>query len=198
MTTLLLQLLLALPTWREEDRARLSAREERIARAERREHVRLALRSAAAHGYYVFDELMTEEAGMIDFLAVGPVGVIVVVVRDEAGTVTADVDGTLYLNGRAFEDSPNTQGVDLVEDVYARLPEEACTVYHVICFTRAELFYLGENQDALTGVSPTWDLPLAFEEAGREHTPADVADLADLVREAYGRPPFVVPEEGEL
>jgi hypothetical protein len=176
----------------------LSAREDRIARDQRREHVRLALRSAAAHGYYVFDELITENAGMIDFLAIGPVGAIVVIVRDEAGKVTADVDGMLYLNGRTFDDSPNTQGVDLVEDVYARLPEDACTVYHVICFTRAELFYLGENQEALRGVSPTWDLPLAFEEAEREHTPADVTGLADLISEAYARPPFVVPREGKF
>lgn len=160
--------------------------------------MRLALRSAAAHGYYVFDELMTEEAGMIDFLAVGPVGIIVVVVRDDAGKVTADVDGTLYIDGRPFEDSPNAQGLDLVEDVYAKLSRDDKTVYHVICFTRAELFYLGEDEDVLRGVSPTWDLPLAFSEAERDLTPADVADLADLMREAYDRPPFIVPEEGEL
>ena len=60
-------------------------REERIERARRKDLVRTALRSAAAHGYYIFDELLTEEAGMIDFLAVGPVGACVVVVRDEPG-----------------------------------------------------------------------------------------------------------------
>lgn len=135
---------------------------------------------------------------MIDFLAVGPVGIIVVVVRDEAGKVTADVDGTLYIDRQPFEDSPNTQGLDLVEDVYAKLSEDNRTVYHVICFTRAELFYAGEDEDALRGVSPTWDLPLVFSEAEKDLTHADTDDLADLVREAYGRPPFVVPEEGEL
>jgi hypothetical protein len=88
---------------------------------------------------------MTEEAGMIDFLAVGPVGIIVVVVRDEAGKVTADVDGTLFIDGRPFEDSPNAQGLDLVEDVYAKLTDDDKTVYHVICFTRAEPFYLGRR-----------------------------------------------------
>ncbi len=50
----------------------------------------------------------------------------------------------------------------------------------------------------LRGVCPIWDLALPFASAEAEHTPADVADLADLIREAYGRSPFVVPEEGEL
>lgn len=158
--------------------------------------MRLALRSAAAHGYYVFDELMTETAGMIDFLAVGPAGAIVVVVRDDEGSVTADIDGTLYINGRSFSDSPNRQGEELVQDVHGKLFREGNSVYHVICFTRAELFYMGDDQDVLTGVSPTWDLPLAFAEAEAEHTPADVEELADLVRGVYGRQPFVVPEEG--
>jgi hypothetical protein len=49
----------------------------------------------------------------------------------------------------------------------------------------------------LRGVSPTWDLPLAFSDAERELTPAEVDDLSDLVREASGRPPFVVPSEAE-
>jgi len=191
-------LLLTLATWREEDSARLSARERRIARAERWEHVRLALRSAAGHGYYVFDELITEDAGMIDFLAVGPVGLIVVVVRDDPGAVTADVAGKLYHNGGPFEDSPNQQGLNLVEAVHATMPDEDRDIYHIICFTRAELFYLGDDQTALKGVCPTWDLPLAFEEAEREHGAADVAELAELIRGTYGRPPFVVPEEGEI
>jgi hypothetical protein len=86
-----------LPTGREWERRNLSARERRIARADRWELVRSALRSAAAHGYYIFDALMTTEAGMIDFLAVGPVGTCVVVVRDAEGHVAADVAGTLYL-----------------------------------------------------------------------------------------------------
>jgi hypothetical protein len=160
--------------------------------------VRLALRSAAAHGYYVFDDLMSEEAGMIDFLAVGPMGPCVVVVRDEPGTVVADVDSTLYLNGRVFADDPKSQGEELEEDVYTKLGEGGYTVYHVVCFTRADLQYAGDNVEVLHGVCPTLDLPLTFSNGPVDHGPGDVADLADLVREAYGRPPFVVPEEGEL
>ena len=159
--------------------------------------MRLALRSAAAHGYYVFDELMTEHAGMIDFLAVGPVGACVVVVRDEAGTVTADVDAMLYLNAQPFADNPKQQAADLAEDVNVRFEGTGAKAFHVVCFTRAELEYLGEDEDVLWGVCPTWDLPLTFSEAEKEHTPADVEGLADLVRETYGRPPFVAPEEGE-
>lgn len=194
MTTVLLQLLIltAEPEWGQH---RSSARRERIARAERWDHVRLALRSASAHGYYVFDDLMTEEAGMIDFLAVGPVGTCVVVVRDEAGTVTADVDATLYLNAQPFADDPKQQAAELAKDVNAKLEGTGTDAFHIVCFTRAEIKYLGDDETVLWGVGPTWDLPLAFEEAERDLMPADVDDLADLVREAYRRPPFVIPEE---
>lgn len=177
------------------ERPHHSAREERIARAERRDLVRSALRSASAHGYYIFDELMTEEAGMVDFLAVGPVGACVIVIRDEAGDVTADSDGTLYLNGRRFADDPKRQAADLAEDVNVKLHDTGAYTYNVVCFTRADLYYVGDEREVLRGVCPTWDLPLAFAEAHEEHSPADVAELADRVREAYGRPPFVTPEE---
>lgn len=141
---------------------------------------------------------MTEEAGMIDFLAVGPVGACVVVVRDEEDDVTAEVDGTLYLGGQRFEDDPNRQAEDLVADVNARLFDIGESACHVICFTRAAIYYVGEDQDVLTGVCPTWDLALPFASAEVEHTPADVAEIADRVREVYGRPPFVLPEEDDI
>ncbi|MGF1470175.1 MAG: nuclease-related domain-containing protein [Rubrobacteraceae bacterium] len=177
----------------------MSKREERIERARRKDLVRTALRSAATHGYYIFDELMTEEAGMIDFLAVGPVGACIVVVRDEPGQVTADVDGTLYLDGRRFEDDPKHQAADLEADVNRKLEGTGAQCYDIICFTRAELFYLGDDvYEVMRGVSPIWDLPLPFATAETEHTPADVAELADHIREVYGRPPFVVPEEENI
>ena len=136
---------------------------------------------------------------MIDFLAVGPVGACVVVVRDEPGDVTADADGTLYLDGRRFMDDPKHQARDLEDDINTKLEGTGAHCYDIICFTRAELFYLGDDPDAaLKGVCPIWDLPLSFSEAEVEHTPADVAELADHIRESYGRPPFVVPEEDEI
>jgi hypothetical protein len=135
---------------------------------------------------------------MIDFLAVGPVGAVVVVVRDEEGSVTADVDGTLYLGRRRFADDPKQQASDLAKDVTTRLEGTGAHTYHVVCFTRADLYYLGEDVDAvLKGVCPTWDLPLSFSDSPMEHTPADVAELADRVRRVYGRPPFVVPDEDD-
>lgn len=187
-----------LPTERDRGRHRPSARERRIARDERRDLMRTALRSAAAHGYYVFDALMTEEAGMIDFLAVGPAGACLVVAREEEGEVTADLDGELYLDGRSFEDDPHQHAEDLASDVRSKLAGTGAHTYHIICFTRAELYYIGDEPNVLRGVCPIWDLALPFASAEAEHTPADVADLADRIREAYGRPPFVVPEEGEI
>lgn len=132
---------------------------------------------------------------MIDFLAVGPLGTCVVVVRDEEGDVTADVNGVLYLDSHRFEDDPKLQADELGNDVDAKLRLAGIETRNVICFTRAELYYLGENPDeVLRGVCPTWDLALAFAEATQEYTPADIADLADRICAAYGRPPFVIPE----
>ncbi|MGB3635931.1 MAG: hypothetical protein WA982_17980 [Rubrobacteraceae bacterium] len=177
----------------------MSKREQRIERARRKNLVRTALRSTAVHGYYVFDELMTEEAGMIDFLAVGPVGACIVVVRDEPGDVTADVDGTLYLDGQRFEDDPKDQAADLESDVNDKLEGTGAQCYDIICFTRAELFYRGDDvYEVMRGISPIWDLPLPFTTAETEHTHADVAELADHIQEVYGRPPFVVPEEENI
>ncbi len=135
---------------------------------------------------------------MIDFLAVGPVGVCVVVVRDEKGDVTVDADGTLYLGHKRFEDDPKRHAEDLVDDVNAKILHTSESTYDVICFTRADIFYVGDNEEVLTGLYPTWDLPLAFAEAPREHSPADVAEIADRVREVYSRPPFVVPGRDDI
>lgn len=46
-----------------------SARDRRLARDDERERVRAALKFAAHYGYYVFDELVTEHAGTLDYLA---------------------------------------------------------------------------------------------------------------------------------
>lgn len=195
LTAITLLLLMTLPTGRDWAKLRVSKREERIERGRRWDLVRTALRSAAAHGYYVFDELLTEDAGMIDFLAVGPVGACVVV-RDEPGDVTADEDGTLYLEGGRFEDDPKRQARDLEEDVNTRLEGTGARCYDIVCFTRAELYYLGDNsEEVLRGVCPIWDLPLSFSDAEENHTPADVAELADLIYRVYGRRPFIVPED---
>ena len=159
--------------------------------------MRSALRATTLHGNYVFDELLTEDAGIIDFLLIGPVGACVVVVRDEEGDVTADVDGTLYLNGKRFADDPKDQAEELGADVDAKLGETGAYTRHIICFTRAELYYVGDDREVLRGICPTWDLALPFANVAPEHTTVDIADLADRIRKAYGRPPFLIPEGAE-
>lgn len=172
-------------------------KDERIARSERWELVRAALRSSAAHGFYVFDELITEEAGMIDFLAIGPSGACVIVVRDEEGEVTADEYGTLYLNHRRFKDDPRDQASELCDDVDAKLGSGLKRIQNIICFTRADLFYLGDDQDVLKGISPVWDLSLAFANATEECSIGEVYEMASQIRKVYGRPPFVRPAKGD-
>lgn len=174
-----------------------SARDERIARSERWELVRSSLRSASSHGFYVFDELITDKAGFIDFLAVGPSGTCVIVVRDEGGDVTADEHGSLHVNGRRFKDDPKHQASDLCEDVETKLESDIERTRSIICFTRAELYYLGDDQDVLRGVCPVWDLSLAFAEAPQEHTSTEVYEMSSRIRKAYGRPPFVTPVGAE-
>lgn len=135
---------------------------------------------------------------MIDFLAIGPVGACVVVVRDEEGDVTAAADGTLHLGRHRFEDDPKRHARELVDDVNAKIFDTSESAYDVICFTQADLYYVGDEHEVLRGICPTWDLPLAFAEAPIEHTLADVAEIAERVRQVYGRSPFIVPGEDDI
>jgi hypothetical protein len=174
---------------------RPSRREERIARDERREQVRSALRSA--EGYWFFENLTTDEAGAMDFLGAGPDGLVVIVVRDEQGKVTAAPPDDLYLDGRPFADDPRRQARELVEDVLEKLEAHGRTdgLYSVICFPRGELFYVGDDKGVLHSVCNVWGLSDMLAEAVPERTPSEVAGLARFVQEVYGRPPFIVPEE---
>jgi hypothetical protein len=67
----------------------LGARETRLRRASDKELARSAMRSAARYGYFVCDDLATDEAGLIDYLAVGPPDVTVIVGRDDGATLAA-------------------------------------------------------------------------------------------------------------
>ncbi len=170
------------------------ARERRIAREQDRERVRAALRAGAHHGFYVFDGLMTDEAGMLDFLVVGSIGVGAVVVRGEHGDVEADPDtGELYLIRSPFEDDPRRQMREQREEVKARLPEFV-PAYSLICFTRAEIKDSG-NPEADRGLYNVWGLPKIFDEEQYVLTPAEVDDIARKVESIYARPPFVRPGE---
>jgi len=171
-----------------------TARERRIARDNRAERVRSALRAASArHGYHVFDELATEEAGKLDFLAVGPLGVVAVVMRDEAGVVSAAEDGELLLDGLPFEEDPREQVVELGRDVISRVDEAQGVGATLICFSRAEVEY-PDDLELMRGVCTVWTLTqILAPEDDSELSPTDVAELAGAVERIYGRPPFARP-----
>jgi hypothetical protein len=177
---------------------RLTRREERIARDKRREQVRSALRSA--EGYWFFENMMTDEAGAIDFLGAGPAGLFVIVVRDEKGEVTAAPPDNLYLDGMPFADDPRLQACELVEDVLKKLEAHGRTddLYSVVCFPRGELFYVGDDRRVLHGVCNVWGLSDMIAEAAPELSPPEVAELARFVQEAYGRLPIITPEDNQL
>lgn len=174
------------------------ARERRIARAEEKERVRSAMRSAARHGYYVFDDLTTDEAGMIDYLAVGPPGVFLIPVREEEGRVSLGADGErLLLDGRPFEDDPYRQADELAADASRKLFEGRRDVTCLTCFTKATVEV--RDREIPPGTTPLWELPWALDPEGLENlSPAEVEEIAARVERAYGRPPFVRPErEGD-
>lgn len=171
-----------------------TARERRIARDIRTERVRASLRAVSErHGYYMFDELMTEDEGKLDFLAVGPPGAVAIVVRDESGTVSVTEDGELLLDNRPFDEDPQVQVEALGKDVLARVSGSRNTLDTLVCFPRAEVEY-PENLELMRGVCKLWTLSwtLEPEDQGRL-SPADVAELADEVERVYGRPPFARP-----
>lgn len=178
---------------RDKESGRQSARERRLARDDERERVRSALRFAAQYGYYVFDELVTERAGTLDYLAVGPPGATAVIVRDDEGVVIADpYTYQLYVDGYPFEDDPRQQRTEQADDIVARLTRGDVPVGALTCFTRAELRDSREP-DAYIGIATIWTLPWAFDKEEENFNPAEVADIADDMERIYGRPPFVKP-----
>lgn len=188
------------------NRSKHNPRESRLVRDAERERVRAALRFGADHGYYVFDELVSEEAGTLDYLAVGALGVCAIIVREDEGIFIADpYNHEWYLNGHPFEDDPKRQKIELTDDVSARLSGELSAnrlpdattvpVDHVICLTRAEIHGSG-NDEAYRGITDLWTLPLVLFAQGDEHfTPADTEEAARAIERAYGRPPFVRPHQ---
>lgn len=158
------------------------------------ERVRASLRAVSEqHGYYVFDELMTEEEGKLDFLAVGPPGAVAIVVRDESGTVSAAEDGELLLDSQPFDEDPQMQVETLGNDVLARVSGTRNTLDTLICFSRADVEY-PDDLELMRGVCKLWTLSWTLEPEDQEQlSTADVADLADEVERIYKRSPFARP-----
>lgn len=170
-------------------------REQRINRQTDYERVRSALRAGAANGCYVFDALMTDEAGLLDYLVVGPDGISAIVVRSEHGDVKADPDThELSIIRSPFEDDPRRQVKDQLEDVERKLSRTDVPTFFVMCFTRAEIQDSG-NPEANRGLYQTWGLPKIFKEKEAVLGPEDVDDLARSIESIYARPPFVRPGE---
>jgi hypothetical protein len=173
-----------------------TARERRIARAKDIEHVRLALSSTARHGYYLFDELITEEAGSLDFLAVGPLGVVVIPVRFDEGCVSSGrTEDEILLDGEPFEDDPFRQARELTEEIDMALFGGAGDIGTLVCFTRAH-FQVDHERKPPLGTTPVWELSWALDPKEQEEklNPADVVDIAERVQEIYGRPPIIAPQ----
>lgn len=170
-------------------------REQRINRQTDYERVRSALRAGAANGCYVFDALMTDEAGLLDYLVVGPYGISAIIVRSEHGDVQPNSQtGELTIIRSPFEDDPRRQANDLLEDVARKLARQDIPIFFLICFTRAEIKDSGDPE-ADRGLYQTWGLPKIFEDREEVLEPEDVDELARSIESIYARPPFVRPGE---
>lgn len=184
-----------------EDEEPRTQRERRLALAREKQMVRAALQSAALHGYYVFDELITEEAGIIDFLVVGPLDVISVVVRPDRGYVSLDKQSnTLLLDGRPFEDNPYEQGLQIAADVDKRIFEGNHDSGYIVCFIYAPL-EVDEDNQIPHATTPIWELPWALDPEGVENLDtAQIEEIAEKVQQVYDRPPIIRPRisEGEV
>ena len=192
------------------------AKRRRINEANAREKVRAALTPLADEGYFAFELLTTEEAGIIDQLVVGRTSVTLVVVMAQEGLVWEDEGTGRLLWGRQsrtdpatgrtrwwgepFEEDPHQVINAMREDAQRRIFGGPGPVWGHLCFTEAEL---GEREDGAdpAGAVSVWDLaeriprgPAPVE--GQEYfDPDEVAELARKVRDAYGREPWLKPEE---
>lgn len=172
----------------------LSPRERRVERAARTERVRSALRAVASNGCYVFDGLVTESAGLLDYLAVGPVSICAVIVRGDEGLVTADDCGELYLDGKPFEDDPRRQAEELADDVIAALHETDKPINYVICFSEGRIDDRGDPR-SMSGVATLWTLAWTLTEDGECLNGVEIEELAETIQKLYGRTPFVTPRD---
>lgn len=178
-----------------------SARENRIARDTEREQVRSALRFGASYGYYVFDELVTEDAGTLDYLAVGALGMCAIIIREGEGVLVQDpYSHEWYWNGYPFEDDPRQQETEMTDDLKSRLRgaqthTKKIPVESIICVSGGEIHSNGSD-NSYSGITDLMTLPLVVFGQGEDRlTPEDIDALASEVERVYRRPPFVRPDE---
>lgn len=171
----------------------------RLAEAESKERVRSALKALSTRGYYIFDEIVSDSAGIADHLAVGPWGACIVVVIDHGkGRVDRDrrTDRLLF-NRRTFEEDPDERGTELVHDIGSKLFGERGPILFIVCFTSADT-ERGERNDYPPGSPCVWDLAGELtRERPPDLCPEEVEVIAERVRLIYGREPYVRPTETE-
>lgn len=171
-------------------------------RARLKERLQAVFDTLAEHGCYVFDELPTE-AGILDYLVVGPVDICTVVVRTDRGIVApasgATDDDELYLNNAKFKDSPRQQVYELTEAVGNDLSETNQPIDHLICFTEATIHCEDGQKHLLIGACTIWGLleTLHDDDGEEELNAADIEEFAEIVERIYKRPPIVRPHSRE-
>jgi len=199
--------------WRE---GAAKARAVRISRARGREKMRSALLPLPAHGYFVFEDLLTDGAGAVDFLAVGPGGIHYAALVPHEGSVwRREEDDRLYWGresvlldaetderdwyGGPFEEDLDAMIRALGEDVASKVyGGEGGSLFPYLCFTEARLHVSGGKHPR--GVVSVWDLAYQISLTdltgyGRHNLPPEeVERFAAVIEEAYGRPPWLVPE----
>ncbi len=174
-------------------------RRRRLVEAESKERARSALRALSSRGYYVFDEIVTDSAGIADHLAVGPWGVCVVLVLDHPdGRVERDTETNQFIfRRRLFPEDPDERGAALVYDIVPRIFGESGPIAYYVCFTSAGT-EKGERDDYPEGSCSVWNLSEELCPAREpEMSPEEVALAAQRVRAAYSRQPYVRPTETE-
>ncbi|MDP9437571.1 MAG: hypothetical protein M3P49_02315 [Actinomycetota bacterium] len=192
------------------------ARTMRISHARGREKMRSALLPLPAHGYFVFEDLLTDEAGAVDFLAVGPGGIHYAALVPHEGSVWRhEQDDRLYWGqesvlldaetderdwyGGPFEEDLDAMIRALGEDVASKVyGGEGGSLFPYLCFTEARL-HVSDGKHP-RGVVSVWDLAYQISitdlaEYGRHNLPPEeVERFAAVIEETYGRPPWLVPE----
>jgi hypothetical protein len=181
-------------------------RAERLETASATERMRAALRAAGEHGYYAFDAVATDGAGMLDYLAIGPRGVWLILADHHRAFVERDGEsGELLADGTPFEEDLDARLEELSRELGSTLLWAGEPVGSLICFTRATLRRDGENMDP-EGTASVWDLAWTLSPVGSTAgppvgppaiPPEAARDLAARTREAYGRAPFVRPQGEE-
>lgn len=194
----------------------VEARRRRIDAARGREQVRAALSMLADAGFFVFEDVVTAEAGAVDQLVVGPTGVHPVLVLPHRGYVFWDDSGRLAWSKRkATPDTPDSPGTyyqarwdENPEEIMDALRKDlAHEVIHkgvgsipVYCFTEATILAPDDLEGPTQATSPFDVVRLLRDTDPEPHgylrpDGPHIREIARLVARNYKRLPWAVPPE---